>query len=109
MRGDVMDTLTPEQFIARVEQTEVEATKKNVLVAVRRVLKDLDPSFPFTFDARGVQILFEMFEAAEQRSSTPLSKRAMDNYKNLFLHAAHMCAATPVQKRYKVLMTLDID
>lgn len=104
-----MQTMTPNQFIEKVDSSTFEGTKKNVMVAVRRILKDLDPDFEFRFDAHGVRILFDMFQDAEARSAKPLSPRVMNNYKTLFLQAAHMCASTPVNKTYKVVWTLAID
>lgn len=101
--------MTPNQFIEKVDSLTFEGTKKNVMVAVRRMLKELDPDFEFRFDARGVQILFDMFDDAEAHSPKPLSPRVINNYKTLFLQAAHMCAATPVNKTYKVVLTLAVD
>jgi glycyl-tRNA synthetase alpha subunit len=102
-----METMPIGEFIRRVEAADLGATKKNVMVAVRRVLRQFDHSSEFCFDARGVEILFDIFESSEKNSSQPLSSRAINNYKNLFLHAAHTVAGTKVRKQFKVTMTLD--
>lgn len=65
----------------------------------------MDPSSNFQFDAKGVSILFDLFKDSETHSQE-LSGRTLQNYQNLFLHAAHQIAGTPVEKRYKVVMTL---
>jgi hypothetical protein len=99
-------TMTISEFIAATEAAEfTSVTKKNVLVAVRRILRNMDPSSNFQFDAKGVSILFDLFKDNEERSQE-LSSRTQQNYQNLFLHAAHQIANTPVEKRYKVVMTL---
>ena len=102
-----MKTMKVSEFIAAVEAAEfTTATKKNVESAVRRILRDIDPDQMFQFDAHGVRILFDLFRDSEQKAAKPLTAKVITNYQNLFLHAAHLIAATPVNKKFKVHMTL---
>lgn len=102
-----MTTMKVSDFVTAVDEAEFAGvTPKNVRTAVRRILRDIEPDQNFQFDARGVQILFDMFRDSETKSTQPLTPRVIMNYENLFLHAAHQIAATPVNKRIKVQMTL---
>ena len=93
-------------FKVAVDKTEFPVNHANVRSAVKRILNGYDDEAKFDFDVEGVRFLLQVFEDRQRSSVKPLTPRSLLNYKQLFLHAAHIVAKTPMTIRTKIVYEL---
>lgn len=94
------------EFKAAVDTTDFTVNKANVRSAVKRVLLGFNDEADYQFDVEGVQFLLQVFEDRQRTAHRPLTPRSVLNYKQLFLHAAHVVAETPMIVRTKLVFEL---
>lgn len=99
-------TMTFADFKTLVDKTEFSVNHANVRSAVKRILTGYDDAAEYQFDVEGVQFLLRVFEDRQKTALRPLTPRAVLNYKQLFLHAAHTVAKTPMNIRTKIVYEL---